>query len=236
MKNEKKYCLFKDLGLADYTDVLNFQTRTRQEMIKDPALLDRVFFVQHPRIFTLGKRGGRENLMVSQAFLNDRKIGVVQTQRGGNITYHGPGQAVLYPLVNLERARIGVADFVHGLEEIMRLTALKFNIHAQRDNLNHGLFVKDKKIGSVGISIQKGISIHGLALNVCLDLTPFSWINPCGLENLSMTSMEQESHENPFFRRDDFMDRVKILLFHYFREIFNYTGKEQPHENALPIQ
>lgn len=212
-------CRFTDLGLADYAQVLDLQESTRQEMIQDPAWPDHVFFVQHPGVFTLGKHGGQENFLVSGSFLESRRIPVIQTGRGGNITYHGPGQAVLYPVIHLDRARIGVPDFVKGLEEIMKRTAEDFGVRADRDPRNHGLWVGNKKIGSVGISIQKGISIHGLALNINPDLAPFSWINPCGLSHMSMTSIEKERKE---VGEEFSLDRVKTLFFTYFCDIFNY--------------
>lgn len=215
---------FEDLGIRDYVPVLDLQTTAREEMIQDPGLGDRVFFVQHPAVYTLGKRGGRENLVVPERFLAEKGIEIVQTARGGNITFHGPGQAVLYPVINLERARIGVADFVHGLEEIMMRTALQFGVEARRDPQNHGLWVGKKKIGSVGISIKKGICIHGLALNVCPDLTPFTWINPCGLQNLSMTSLEQETHNPPFDPKAS-MEQVKDLFFKFFCDIFDFNTR-----------
>ncbi|WP_020589040.1 lipoyl(octanoyl) transferase LipB [Desulfobacter curvatus] len=219
---DDRCAVFEDLGIRDYVQVLDIQTAAREEMIKNPGRGDRVLFVQHPAVYTLGKRGGRENLVVSEQFLAEKGIGIVQTARGGNITFHGPGQAVLYPIINLGRSRIGVADFVHGLEEIMMRTALSFDVDARRDPKNHGLWVGKKKIGSVGISIKKGVSIHGLALNVCPDLTPFTWINPCGLQNLSMTSLEQENKTPPFDSKSS-MERVKDLFFKFFCEIFNFN-------------
>jgi lipoate-protein ligase B len=131
---------------------------------------------------------------------------------------------VLYPIINLERSRIGVADFVYGLEEIMMRTSLDFGVEAQRDSKNHGIWVGEKKIGSVGISIKKGVSVHGLALNVCPDLTPFTWINPCGLQNLSMTSLEQENQKLVFDPKAS-MERVKELFFKFFCEIFNFNTR-----------
>lgn len=220
--------VFEDLGLRDYVQILDLQTTAREKMLQDPELGDRIFFVQHPAVYTLGKRGGRENLVVSEQFLAEKGIEIVQTARGGNITFHGPGQAVLYPIINLERSKIGVADFVHGLEEIMMRTARQFGVEARRDPQNHGLWVGTQKIGSVGLSIKKGISIHGLALNVCPDLTPFSWINPCGLENLAMTSLEQEN-KNLAFDPKASMEQVKDLFFKFFCEIFNFkTRGENP--------
>ena len=223
---DDRCAIFEDLGIRAYVPVLDLQTTAREEMIQDPALGDRVLFVQHPAVYTLGKRGGRENLVVPERFLAEKGIGIVQTARGGNITFHGPGQAVLYPIINLERSRIGVADFVHGLEKIMMRTARQFGVKTRIDPKNQGLWVGKKKIGSVGISIKKGISIHGLALNVCPDMAPFTWINPCGFQNLSMTSLEQENRNSPFDPKVS-MEQVKNLFFKFFCEIFNFNTREK---------
>ena len=184
--------VFRDLGVLEYNRALALQIDARERKIADPDLPDQLFFVEHPPVFTLGKNGGRENLMVSDDFLDHKDVAVIQTDRGGNITYHGPGQAVLYPVIDLEKAKIGVADFVYGLEEIMQQITLKYGIQADRNARNHGLWVGSSKIGSVGLAIKRGVSIHGLALNVKPDLTPFSWINPCGMENVPITSVKAE--------------------------------------------
>ncbi len=174
----KRRGVFTDLGLMDYDNALELQKKTRDKIIESPGEPDHIYFVQHPRVYTLGKNGGKENIMVSQSFLTSENIRVVHTKRGGNITYHCPGQAVLYPVVNLEKAKITVEDFVSGLEEIMKLTARDFGVQTAGNPKNRGLWVGEHKIGSVGLALRKGVSIHGLALNVDPDLTPFSWINP----------------------------------------------------------
>jgi len=170
--------------------------------------------VEHPPVFTLGRRGGREHLGVSEAFLNSRNIGLVPIERGGEITYHGPGQLVLYPILNLRRARLAVRDYVDRLEEIMRLVAADFGVKAGRDGRNHGVWVGNNKLGSIGIAIRHAISFHGLALNVNTDLEPFDWINPCGLRDIGMTSLAQERGAACA------MDAVQSRLQHHLAQIF----------------
>ncbi len=244
IKTTKRSAVFIDLKLMDYSRALALQVQTAKSKIEDQNIADHIFFVEHPSVFTLGKRGGKENLVVSSDFLTSKQIDVVQTDRGGNITYHGPGQAVLYPVIDLEKNKIGVKDFVHGLEEVMRLTAMNFDVKANRDDRNHGLWVGDSKIGSVGISIKKGISFHGLAMNVSPDLTPFSWINPCGLSNVSMTSIQKE--RSPYSKKKDsnkdendlsmirIRTRVKQNFMNHFSSIFNFTivEKNESDKNA----
>lgn len=208
-----------DLKLMAYSRALDLQTATVRSKIDNRSVPDHLYFVEHPSVFTLGRRGGRENLTVSESFLEDQKIEVVQTDRGGNITFHGPGQAVLYPVVDLEKNKIAVKDFVYGLEDIMKRTAFSFGIHADRDARNHGLWVKNSKLGSVGISVKKGIAFHGLAMNIFPDLTPFSWINPCGLANVGMTSIEQEL---PHGRVLPKMTAIREQFVNHFKDIFGY--------------
>ncbi len=222
--------VFQDLGVLEYTTALNLQETARKEKIDDRTRPDRIFFVQHPSVFTFGRNGGKENLTVSEEFLKDRNVALVQTDRGGNVTYHGPGQAVLYPVVDLEQARIGVTDFVYGLEEIMGQTARDFGVSIHRDPRNHGMWKDAKKIGSVGLSIKHGISIHGLALNVSLDLTPFSWINPCGMSGVSMTSLEQELKDRGLSDPPLPMESIKETLITYFCQWFHFHPvKESAH-------
>jgi len=181
-----------DLGLMEYQKALDLQQKYVEQKKAKTLETDVVLMLEHPAVFTLGKRGGQENLVVSEAFLKEQGVPVVQTGRGGNITFHSPGQLVAYPIMDLDRAGMGVADFVHLLEEIMIKMAGDAGVAAQRSAANHGIWVKNRKLGSIGLSITRGISFHGLALNANLDLTPFTWVNPCGLAGVSMTSLENE--------------------------------------------
>ncbi|MCA1794145.1 MAG: lipoyl(octanoyl) transferase LipB [Desulfobacteraceae bacterium] len=227
---DKRVCVFQDLNVLEYRRALALQVEARNAKIRDRSLPDHLFFVQHPSVFTFGKNGGQENLIVSETFLNTRGVDTVATDRGGNITYHGLGQAVLYPVIDLTQARIGVADFVFGLEEIMGRTAKDFGVQIVRDPKNHGMWIGAKKIGSVGLSIRHGITTHGLALNVSLDLTPFSWINPCGMSGISMTSLEQVLQAAGEKKPGISMDAVQDKLVTYFCAWFHFDyQKEEMH-------
>ena len=204
-----------NLGQIDYDEAWKLQTdivgaRNRGELNADTILV-----LEHPAVFTLGRRGGAENLLVSEAFLEESGIAVTQVERGGNITHHGPGQLVVYPIIDLEAAKISVIDFVHALEEVMLQTAGVWGIKAGRNSSNHGIWVENQKLGSVGIAIRKGISFHGLALNVNLDLTPFTWIQPCGLQGVQMTSMAKE------LSGEVSMSKVRDVIKNQFEAIFN---------------
>ncbi len=153
---------------------------------------DIIMILEHEPVFTIGRNGDKKNLKVSEAFLKGIDVTVVRIERGGDITYHGPGQLVVYPIINLRKAGLSVKHFVFNLEEIMIRIAADWGVSAERNLKNPGVWVKDKKLGSIGITIRRGISFHGFAFNVYLSLEPFNWVNPCGLKGVSMTSMRQE--------------------------------------------
>jgi len=221
---KKRLAIFKDLGVLEYKKALELQTKTLQAKIDKIIDEDYIFFVEHQCVFTLGRRGGKENLTVSKKFLSEKNIDIIQTNRGGNITCHCPGQAVMYPVIDLEKNKIGVKDFVYGLEEIMKLTADDYGIDVGRNKKNHGIWAGNSKIGSVGVAIKRGISMHGLALNINPDLEPFSWINPCGLADISITSIEKETDQLKYAGKNyDFsMDRIKNLFIKHFSSVFDY--------------
>jgi len=193
LTTDNKLCYLLDLGLIDYQEAWALQQNLVAARVAKTINHDIMLFLQHPAVFTLGRRGGLDNLLVSEAFLQEAGVPVLQVERGGFITYHGPGQIVVYPIMNLHARRIGVKDFVAAMEEAMLQTAGNWDITAERNSMNSGIWAGGRKMGSIGIALRKGVSFHGLALNVNLDLTPFSWIQPCGLQGVGMTSMQKES-------------------------------------------
>ncbi|MGD9078084.1 MAG: lipoyl(octanoyl) transferase LipB [Desulfobacterales bacterium] len=186
-------------------------------------------FLEHPPVFTLGRRGGRECMLVSEEFLEKAGVQVIQVERGGNITFHGPGQLVVYPIVDLHTARIKVVDFVNGLEEVMLRTAARWGIAAERNPANRGIWVGPHKMGSIGIAVRRGISFHGLALNVQTDLTPFSWIQPCGLKDVGMTTMQQETAQKLSMRQ------VRVFLKKQFEAVFGIKLLKTELDDLNPI-
>jgi len=182
---------FVDLGVMPYPEAWDLQARLVEARVSGSLPNDVVLVLEHPAVFTLGKRGGRENLLVPEETLARQGIPIVQVERGGNITYHAPGQLVLYPIIHLERAGIKVVDLVDRLEDVMIRTCAEWGIPAGRNPLNRGVWVGLKKIGAIGIAVRRGVSFHGMALNVNIDLTPFGWIQPCGLKGVGVTSIAQ---------------------------------------------
>lgn len=185
----------EQLGLTPYHLAYDRQVQLLKTLHKNDQRDDVCLILEHPSIFTLGRNGTLENITVSAAFLQEQGIELIRIERGGDITYHGPGQIVCYPIINLRRKGMSVVKFVHTLEEIMLAVVQRFGIAADRDSRNHGIWCGNHKLGSVGIAVRHGISYHGLALNVNMDLEPFSWINPCGLRGVSMTSIESKLHQ-----------------------------------------
>jgi len=182
-----------DLGLIPYPEARDLQLRLVAARAQGRMAANVLLFLEHPPVFTLGRRGGREHLLVSEAWLAQSGVPVVQVERGGEITYHGPGQLVVYPIVHLPGDGLGVVDLVGRLEEVMIRTCRACAVPAGRNELNRGAWVGLRKIGSVGIAVRRGVSFHGLALNVNPDLKPFEWIRPCGLEGIGVTSIQVEA-------------------------------------------
>jgi len=208
-------CCVIDLDMMDYNEAWKLQSAIVSARVDGIIDTDIILFLEHPTVFTLGRRGGLDHLLVSEEFLKTSGIPIVHVERGGNITFHGPGQLVAYPIVNLNARRIGVVDFVEALEDVMLATVRTWGIAAERNPANRGIWVGNNKMGSIGLAIRKGISFHGLALNVNVDLTPFSWIQPCGLQGVCMTSMKQE------LGRELSMDDVSAAVKKQFESVLN---------------
>lgn len=179
--------------------VLDIMKSATRRVFLSPPLLEctgALLMLEHLPVFTLGNRGGLENLRVSRSFLENAGISVIQTERGGNITYHGPGQLVLYPIIDLKSVHMSVTDYVEALETVMILTAAEWSITAGRNPAGRGVWVGNAKLGSIGIRVRRTVAFHGMALNVSVSLAPFDWINPCGLSGIRMTSMDRETGQD----------------------------------------
>jgi len=183
--------LYVEIPSMDYLEAWNLQLAIVEAKRNDKGIQDILLLLEHPPVFTLGRRGARDHLMVSKDFLDEQGIPILHVERGGDITYHGPGQLVGYPIVDLRANRCKAVDLVSGLEEVMIRTAMDWGIQAERDPLNRGVWVGQAKLGSIGIAVRGGICFHGFALNVNNSLRPFEWIHPCGLTGIQMTSMRK---------------------------------------------
>ncbi len=204
-----------DLGILSFQEAHQLQFDLVEARHSGHFDRDQLLLLEHPAVFTLGRRGGRENLMISETELKRLGIDLVPTERGGDITYHGPGQLVGYLLAVLDRDKMDIPHLVSNVEEVMIRTAMDFDLHAGRDPRNHGVWVDGRKLGSIGIAIRHGITFHGFALNVNNDLTPFKWINACGLAGVEVTSMSALAGRR--FR----MTEVKQRIVRNFEDIFD---------------
>jgi len=171
------------LGLSDYHKT--WQAMREFTDTRDAATQDQLWVCEHPAVYTLGQAGKREHI------LNSANIPVVQTDRGGQVTYHAPGQIVVYTLINIRRAGLGVREMIVRLENSAIQLLAEWNIDASGRRDAPGVYVDGAKIAALGLRVRRGASYHGISLNIDPDLAPFSGINPCGYEGLQVTSMKQ---------------------------------------------
>jgi len=198
--------LIRNLGLQPYAPV-------SQEMHdftdrRDDDTPDEIWLVEHPPVFTQGQAGKAEHVLAAG------DIPVIQSDRGGQVTYHGPGQQVMYVLINLKRRKIGVRELVTLLENTVINTLAQLDIVANARPDAPGVYVDGKKICSLGLRIRKGCSFHGLALNIDMDLAPFMRINPCGYAGIEMTQVSK-------LVENASMDKIRTILIQHFLALLN---------------
>ncbi len=171
----------RELGLVDYLETWQCMMAFTER--RTPETVDEIWFLEHPPVYTLGLNGRREHV------LDPGDIPVIQVDRGGQITYHGPGQLVVYPLLDMKRLGLGPRGLVRILEGATVDCLSEFGIHAHARPEAPGVYVETRKIASIGLRIRRGGSYHGLAFNISVDLGPFRGINPCGYQGLEMTRL-----------------------------------------------
>lgn len=208
-----------NLGLIDYDKALDLQ-KILHSHIAERTADDTLLLLEHPPVLTLGIRGKRSNIYLSARQLDQMGVSVYEINRGGDVTYHGPGQIVGYPIFNLIRHGKDIRGFVSGIQEVFdRLLSRDFGLPARRESSEYtGVWIEDKKITAIGIEIKRWTSMHGFAFNVNTDLSHFSWINPCGLSDRGVTSLEALTG-----RRQD-MAHLNQLIAQYFCDVFNMDG------------
>jgi len=173
--------IFRDLGTQDYTPV--WQKMKNFTLEREPATDDEIWLVQHPAVYTLGLNGKNDHI------LNSTNIPIINIDRGGQVTYHGPGQLVVYCLVDLKRQNYGVLEFVKRLQNSVQTLLASYKINSHLINKAPGVYVDNKKIAALGLRVKHDCSYHGLAINVDMDLSPFKDINPCGYPDLEVTQL-----------------------------------------------
>ncbi|MCH9756035.1 MAG: lipoyl(octanoyl) transferase LipB [Gammaproteobacteria bacterium] len=175
----------RSLGLQSYSET--WEAMKQFTTHRDKNTPDEVWFLQHHPVYTQGQAGKPEHV------LNAQDIPIVQSDRGGQITYHGPGQLVIYVLIDLTRRKLGVRTLVCILEKMLIDVLAKFDVLAETQTGAPGVYVHHQKIASIGLRVRKGCTYHGIALNIGMDLTPFLGINPCGFEGLKMTQLQNHA-------------------------------------------
>ena len=178
-------------GLTNYNDIWNLQKYYFQKVTENRDC-NYLIFTEHKPVITIGKSGGDENIVANRQYLKDQGIAVVEIDRGGDITYHGPGQIVVYPILNLLEFKKDIHWYLRSLEEIVIQTLIEFAIPAQRIKGLTGVWVGDKKICAIGIKVTRWVSMHGIALNVSPDLNYFNYIIPCGIKGKGVTSIFEQ--------------------------------------------
>ena len=202
-----------DLGFLDYKNSWNYQKELQKKVLIGDCSAS-IIFVEHDSVYTFGKNSDKSNLLVSK----DSKIKIYETERGGEITYHGPGQIVCYPILNLKNFKQSVTWYMRALEEVIIETLKLFNIKATRKDGLTGVWVKDEKIGAQGVRMTKWVTMHGFALNVNTDLRFFNDIIPCGIKDFGVTSIEK------IIGKEQDLSLVKEHILISFAKVFNIKG------------
>jgi lipoate-protein ligase B len=209
-----------DLGLIDYQKAWDLQHVLWSKRVEG-ELPDLLLFLEHPHVITLGRRGNRSHLLASQEVLEAMRIPIFHVERGGDVTYHGPGQMVVYPIFDLKEYGYRLIRYIGQLEEVILRILKDFGIEGRRDPLNRGVWVDGEKIASVGVAIKRWVSFHGFSLNYETDLKYFELINPCGLEEKKMTSMAKILGRE--ISREDLVERIDF----HFKQIFERDWQER---------
>jgi len=223
---------FIDSGLSEYGAILEKQERLMKEIIELKLANQRLpeaerfitpgylLFVEHPPVYTLGKSGESQNLLLNSTQLAEKQISFYRTNRGGDITFHGPGQLVCYPLLDLENFGMGLRQYIYNMEESVIQALARFEIFGTRDPDATGVWLDVglptvRKICAIGVKSSHHVTMHGFALNVNTDLNYFSFMHPCGITDKGVTSMEKELGKTVNF------DEVKKTVLFCFLEIFD---------------
>lgn len=218
-------CRAIDLGRMDYDEAFALQKREVERLQRGQGD-DLLLFVEHPHVITVGRNADGTALVADRRLIEARGARVVATDRGGDVTYHGPGQMVGYPIIRLETARHDIRRYVRDLEDVLILALADFGLAAEHHPVHRGVWVNNRKIASLGIRISRWVTMHGFALNVSTDLSYFSLMNPCGISGCVMTSMETEL-AGPVA-----MTAVRESVVAHFGDVF---GREMREETIVHV-
>lgn len=209
------------LGLTDYGQASHFQDRLVEARLR-VEIPDTLVLLEHPSTLTLGREDDGRHLLVDREALTRQEITLVTTDRGGSITWHGPGQVVGYPIIDLKRRGSDIKKYIQDLEEVLIVVLADFGLSAGRDDDHVGVWVGLDKIAAIGVRVRRGVTKHGFALNVNNDLAAFSLINPCGITDRGVTSMAK------LLKRNVSLEAVRDRIEIRFAEVFGLTLDDKP--------
>jgi lipoate-protein ligase B len=221
-------CLVWDLGLVEYSEAYKLQRTLHRQRVEE-KIPDVLLLLEHPPTITIGKSGTLNNVLTSKERLVQHGISLFFIDRGGDATYHGPGQIVGYPIVNLGQRGKDLHRYVNDLEEVMLRTLRDFSIKGDRDKHHPGIWVNGEEIAAIGLSVRKWVSMHGFALNINIDLDHFSFINPCGFSNRKATSMSKILGVNVP------MEKVAHSLISHFCEVFDFPEVSCSNDSIISL-
>ncbi len=220
--------VFKDLGTIAYKEALDYQECLFEKVLQASRQAGKfenyLLFCEHPHIYTLGKSGNEQNMLLNTLQLQAKEAGFYKTNRGGDITYHGPGQIVGYPILNLENFNMGVRKYIENLEQVMINCIADYGLHGERLKSASGVWLdanspKARKIAAIGVRISRWVSMHGFAFNVNTNLKYFNYINPCGFVDKGVSSLQKE------LGKELDIEEVKKNLKHHFKKQFDMNSK-----------
>jgi len=219
MNKEKRKLVYCDLGLIDYKDAWDLQKSVHQLRVEN-KIDDFLLLLEHPHTYTLGKTADKENLVGDKKYLDENKISVYDIDRGGDITYHGPGQIVGYPIISLTNWQQDTHKYLRAIEEVIIKVCAEYDLQGGRVEKYTGVWFDDRKICAIGIKVSRWITMHGFAFNVNTDLKLFNGIIPCGITGKDVTSLNHE------LKKEISLSEVKEKIIHHFDVIFNYDQIE----------
>lgn len=217
---------YEDLGIKDYKECWDYQETIHKQIVDDKlahktaSTINQFLLVEHPHVYTLGRSGDEHNLLINGDFLKKIDAVYYKINRGGDITYHGPGQLVGYPIIDLEDYKIGVKDYIFKMEQAIIQTIAEYRLVGSLKDGATGVWLdaevpaKARKICAIGVRVSRGVTMHGFALNVNTDMRYFNYINPCGFISYGVTSIERE-----LGRKID-MQEVKEIVKTKFNELY----------------
>lgn len=226
VETESRKLVYCDLGLIDYKDAWDLQKSIHQ-LRTENKIDDILLLLEHPHTYTLGKTADKQNLVGDKKYLDENKISVYDIDRGGDITYHGPGQIVGYPIINLTNWKQDTHKYLRSLEEVIIKVCREYGLTGKRVQKFTGVWIDERKICAIGIKVSRWITMHGFAFNVNTDLKLFNGIIPCGISDKEVTSLNRE------LKIEVSLTEVKEKIIHHFVNEFNYTQIELKSKNEI---